>query len=123
MIKKNIFMLSLLVVGGLLFSACLPQKEADKVVEEPKETMMITIAEVEEHATKDDCWMAIDGKVYDLTKYIASATHPGGPAMAKDCGTDATFVYQNDPEHSEYATSLLPPFYIGELTSSETSSE
>ena len=32
--------------------------------------------QVEKHSTKDDCWMSIHGKVYDVTKFLEE--HPGG---------------------------------------------
>jgi hypothetical protein len=31
---------------------------------------------MEKHKTAEDCWMAIHGKVYDVTKFLAE--HPGG---------------------------------------------
>lgn len=34
-----------------------------------------TLAEVAKHATADDCWLIIHGKVYDVTKWCA-----GGPS-------------------------------------------
>jgi hypothetical protein len=33
--------------------------------------------QVATHANKKDCWMAINGKVYDVTKFLED--HPGGP--------------------------------------------
>ena len=32
--------------------------------------------EVFKHKTADDCWLLIEGKVYDVTKYLDE--HPGG---------------------------------------------
>ncbi|WP_204282235.1 cytochrome b5-like heme/steroid binding domain-containing protein [Serratia marcescens] len=36
---------------------------------------MFTLEQVAEHHSPDDCWMAIHGKVYDLTPYVPN--HPG----------------------------------------------
>ena len=49
-------------------------------------------AEVAGHAAKDDCWVVIRGKVYDLSLWLAS--HPGGPAvLLKHAGGDATEMF------------------------------
>ena len=39
-------------------------------------TKLIKFEEVETHNKKDDCWMVIHGKVYDVTKFLPE--HPGG---------------------------------------------
>ena len=36
----------------------------------------LTMAEVRKHCTKDDLWIIIEGRVYDITKYVDR--HPGG---------------------------------------------
>ena len=35
-----------------------------------------TRAEVAKHASPDDCWVLLDGKIYDITPFIKN--HPGG---------------------------------------------
>ena len=37
----------------------------------------ISQAEVVKHAKIEDCWVVVNGRVYDLTKFAPN--HPGGP--------------------------------------------
>ena len=36
-------------------------------------TKVFTLADVAEHNTDDDCWIAVDGKVYDVTPFLQGA--------------------------------------------------
>ena len=77
-----------------------------------------TLEEVAKHDNKNDCWMVIDGKVYDVTEFISA--HPGGSAILQGCGTDATQLYETRPmgsgtPHSQRARDLSESYLIGEL--------
>jgi L-lactate dehydrogenase (cytochrome) len=37
----------------------------------------ISVSEIDKHAAADDCWIVVNGKVYDLTTFAPE--HPGGP--------------------------------------------
>lgn len=78
-----------------------------------------TLNDVAKHATKDDCWMAIKGAVYDVTAVTSSGKHAGGPVILQGCGKDATELFINRPgdkgEHSEKAWSFLAGMQIGSL--------
>lgn len=53
----------------------------------------ITQAELQSHSTGDDCWVAIYGKVYDLTDY-ANNRHPAGASsITRYAGTECTAAY------------------------------
>lgn len=84
------------------------------------DTNQYTLAEIAEHATADDCWLVIEGKVYDVTTYIDGGKHPGGAALLQGCGKDSTELFNDRPNgsgaHSENARGYLENFYIGELT-------
>lgn len=76
----------------------------------------LTAAEVARHDAAADCWMIIDGVVYDVTGFIDS--HPGGEAMLRGCGKDASWFFANRDEaggHSAGAQALLGSLRIGAL--------
>ena len=53
---------------------------------------MITREELARHNTREDCWMSIEGMVYDVTPYIQY--HPGGDKILLGKGKDATALYK-----------------------------
>lgn len=83
------------------------------------EMKSFTLEEVAKHATPTDCWMIVDGIVYDVSPYIAQQKHPGGAAILEGCGKDATSIFKLRPQdgkpHSEGATNMLSKFMIGQL--------
>lgn len=83
------------------------------------ETNSLTLDEVAKHSTKKDCWMAIEGKVYNITAFIPM--HPGGSIIALGCGKDATRLFNMRPgsgtSHSRRARAMLSKYYLGDLAS------
>jgi L-lactate dehydrogenase (cytochrome) len=70
-------------------------------------TAMLSMDEVAKHNTKEDCWVVLYGKAYDLGKF--AKVHPGGAKLIFDCaGKDATAVF--DPIHpKDIMDKLLKP--------------
>ncbi|KAI9816916.1 MAG: hypothetical protein M1827_001561 [Pycnora praestabilis] len=76
-----------------------------------------TIQDVASHAVKEDLWIIIHNKVYDVTGYLED--HPGGGATLIEAGgTDATSTFE-DLGHSEDAREIMEQYVIGELPSNE----
>lgn len=73
-----------------------------------------TLQEVSERNSQSDCWVAIDGGVYDLTMWIRS--HPGGSAaILQLCGTDGTQMFLGQHGGQARPASALDGYYIGPL--------
>ncbi|KAK8526066.1 hypothetical protein V6N12_020547 [Hibiscus sabdariffa] len=82
----------------------------------PTLTKLYSMEEASQHNTKDDCWVVIDGKVYDVTSYLDD--HPGGDdVVLAATGKDATDEFE-DAGHSKSAKELMQNFCIGELDTS-----
>jgi hypothetical protein len=75
------------------------------------------LAEVARHARPDDCWMAIDGSVYDFTAYLPR--HPSEPAVIEAwCGREASEAYRTKTRgqpHSAAATRRMADYRLGTL--------
>ena len=58
-----------------------------------------------EHNTRDDCWIILDDRVYDITRFIDA--HPGGVGpVVNMAGKDATDVFANYHAARVYKTML-----------------
>ena len=136
--KKTIYYLIvgivIIIVGGYFISRPKPplinpqstqeglEVIKEEVVEE-SEIKKYTLEEIARHNRREDCWMVINGKVYDVTNFISQ--HPS-PAILLGCGKDATTLFEtrmtetgekigSGTSHSQRAKDLLQQFYIGEL--------
>ncbi|CAI0390719.1 unnamed protein product [Linum tenue] len=82
----------------------------------PELTKLYSMQEASEHTSKEDCWIVIDGKVYDVSSYLDD--HPGGDeVILQATGKDATDDFE-DIGHSQDARDQLKTFCIGELDTS-----
>eukprot|EP00003_Mantamonas_plastica_P012930 TRINITY_DN2290_c3_g1_i1.p2 TRINITY_DN2290_c3_g1~~TRINITY_DN2290_c3_g1_i1.p2 ORF type:complete len:165 (+),score=69.42 TRINITY_DN2290_c3_g1_i1:54-548(+) len=81
-------------------------KPADKVKK-------FTRKEVAKHNTKEDCWMVINNKVYDVTEYVPD--HQGGEdAISRYAGQDNS-VAVFGVQHPTKVFEIIEDFEIGEL--------
>ncbi|MFA6902186.1 MAG: cytochrome b5 domain-containing protein [Gallionellaceae bacterium] len=76
-----------------------------------------SLADVATHNRQDDCWMEIEGQVYDMTGYLPA--HPAAPEIILAwCGKEASQAWQTKTRgrpHSPYAQNLLAQYRTGKL--------
>ncbi|KAJ1551205.1 Cytochrome b5 [Nowakowskiella sp. JEL0078] len=76
----------------------------------------ITWEETAKHNTRKDCWMVIDGNVYDVSKFLDE--HPGGEeVLLEQGGLDASEAF-HEIGHSDDAVALLKDLLVGSIKSS-----
>ncbi|KXK26085.1 MAG: Soluble cytochrome b558 [candidate division WS6 bacterium OLB20] len=96
----------------IALTACTPAPQNS-----PSADRQISRSELALHNTADDCWLAIDGRVYDVTSYVVR--HPGGAEqITRGCGQDATQLFATQGgqgSHSANAVSIRDSFIIGVL--------
>jgi len=93
------------------------------VVTSPNTSSGLTAATVATHNIKNDCWLIITGKVYDVTEYIPF--HPGGEnRIINVCGTDSTTLFTTNSggghRHSSGAYKTLAKYLVGDLNTGAT---
>ncbi|KAF8954855.1 hypothetical protein BGZ46_002808 [Entomortierella lignicola] len=82
------------------------------------EIKVFTNADLANHSTRDNLYLAIEGKVYDVTKFIDE--HPGGEEVLLDeSGKDATEAFE-DVGHSDEARDMLTKMFGGKKAAPAT---
>jgi len=77
----------------------------------PKKSKSFTREEIAKHNSREDCWVIIDGQVYDVTNYLIN--HPGGSQLIfRSAGGDCTQDFQA-MFHSKRATAELEKILLG----------
>lgn len=103
-------LLTLLIVN--YFSKDSGLKSVENIIERH-----ISLEELAQHNNADSCWKAINGKVYDITKYIPM--HPTSMHIIEYwCGKESSEAWariKSGRGHSEAAANLLEGYFIGYL--------
>ncbi|KAI4355284.1 hypothetical protein L6164_004073 [Bauhinia variegata] len=74
---------------------------------------LLTFDEVAKHNHKKDCWIIINGKVYDVTPFLDD--HPGGDeVLLLAVEKDATDDFE-DVGHSDSAKEIMEKYFVGEV--------
>lgn len=72
----------------------------------PSNPNLISQAVLGQHASRNDCWIAYDGKVYDITSYLPR--HPGGTnRILTYCGSATEFENAFTRQHGTSKVGIL----------------
>jgi len=74
---------------------------------------LYTLEEVAKHNNRSDAWIALDGFVYDVTKWIPQ--HPGGDEILRCIGKDGTATFNSIGHPSYVIETVRPQYRIGRL--------
>jgi cytochrome b involved in lipid metabolism len=116
---------TLIVLSSFVLTACSHESQVGAPGTSPTVTLSpipnnFSLVEVARHGGRDDCWLVVEGKVYDVTPFVESGKHPGGEAILEGCGKDATELFNTRPmgsktPHSDKARESIKNFEIGTL--------
>lgn len=68
--------------------------------------------QVAAHNKASDCWTIVNGRVYNLTRYVAK--HPGGRSrIVRICGKDGTSAFRGQHGSSGKPNRTLAAYRIG----------
>ena len=74
----------------------------------------IAVTDLAAHNTRADCWVGIEGSVYDLTAYVDK--HPGGSDKILElCGTDGTSAFAGEHGSEKKPAAVLAGAQIGAM--------
>mmetsp|Transcript_13636 Transcript_13636/g.27750 ORF Transcript_13636/g.27750 Transcript_13636/m.27750 type:complete len:709 (+) Transcript_13636:48-2174(+) len=93
----------------------LPERERQLLKKAPTAAISraMPLSEVSRHCIPEDCWVAIEGKVYDLTEF--ADRHPGGPTtILKSAGKDATKMFKDIHKGVRIEQYLRPEAFLGD---------
>lgn len=88
-----------------------------QTIDDPSLVGALTEEEIAKHNTSADCWLVIEGNVYNVTPFISQ--HPGGgESITSYCGQEATEAFNSRgrkpaEKHSSFAANLLRSYYVG----------
>lgn len=86
-----------------------------------KRIRIFTAEDVAQHASSTSCWVTRNGRVYDVTSFLAD--HPGGDDLILNYAGKDIGAVMKDPmehEHSDSAYDMLEEFVVGRLGTGES---
>mmetsp|Transcript_88066 Transcript_88066/g.221648 ORF Transcript_88066/g.221648 Transcript_88066/m.221648 type:complete len:722 (-) Transcript_88066:212-2377(-) len=117
--KKELEVHQSMIHPGQPFSstpAPMPEREQNLLHKAPVAAISrsMPLSEVNRHCVPEDCWVAINGTVYDLTEFMDR--HPGGPTVILNwAGKDASKMFNDVHKGVKIDQYLRPEAFLGSL--------
>lgn len=114
---KMTCVLALLIMAFLAAFYILPDGEDAvlPIVDNQSTTKVFTMSDMTTHNNDTSCYTAINGNVYDITKYLS--IHPGGKsAIMRICGNDGTEVFTRKHGGDEKPNLILRSMQVGVIS-------
>lgn len=120
--KKNKFVISMVIITVVLTSAGFlffrPKQSSTNDDNSKSISQSYTLSEISSHNSKEDCWTAIEGNVYNITGFLGK--HKGGDKILAVCGKDGTDLVNGNSKmgrtHSPMAYKVIESSKIGTLS-------
>lgn len=85
----------------------------------PQTEKKISLQELAKHSTANDCWIEINGKIYDVTEYLGKHKSAHDYDYTKWCGKGASKAWADKDGqsrgHNRKAHLILKRYLIGEI--------
>ena len=72
-----------------------------------------TIEQIKKHTSKNDCWIIINHKVYDVSQFLS--IHPGGASIILTVGGSDATEYFDELHRPEVLQEVGDDYIIGEV--------
>ena len=89
------------------------QSESLEVIRRSEELKYYSWCEIIKHDKPDDCWIVIQGKVYDVTKLLD--IHPGGRMILDGAGGECTFMWHSYHPIGMVESGVPQKYLIGQV--------
>jgi len=77
-----------------------------------RQNARFSVKEISQHNKREDCWLIIEDKVYDVTSFVDK--HPGGDILLSYAGMEATDIF--DAFHADSTNKMLINYEIGTVS-------
>jgi cytochrome b involved in lipid metabolism len=103
--------------GGGAGAAQREQGKSAKAADKPAAPLpKLTKSEVAKHNANNDCWIIVEGKVYDISQFIEGEEHPGGNGSFNNLmGKDVTKEFRGTQHFPDSVDGVIAKYFIGNL--------